>query len=205
MKKFNVHAYLQTDRTLQTNNIILLSLLHNAALKVTEVWCFFVFSLLLFGEMLTKFTSKNWLGIIYRCLLFPSLGENCFLVDYQISNKCEWSRYYPSFYLFPPKPNFACSISNELIIPFQMHCHHFSQFSHARKKSNLKYFLIPKTENFPKIQRHNHFIFSLILISMTWLSLYKQSSLIKNIQKWQPIDIYKRVSICQGKKRKGSL
>lgn len=35
--KFNVHAYLQTDRTLQTNNIILLSLLHNAALKVTEV------------------------------------------------------------------------------------------------------------------------------------------------------------------------
>lgn len=96
MKKFNVHAYLHTDGTLQRNNIILLSLLHNAALKVTEVW--FVFSLLLFGEMLTKFMSKNWLGIIYCCLLFPSLGKNCFLVDYQTSNKCEWSRYYPSFY-----------------------------------------------------------------------------------------------------------
>lgn len=45
------------------NNINLLSLLHNAAYKVTEVWCFlFVFSLFFSGGMLTKFISKNWLG-----------------------------------------------------------------------------------------------------------------------------------------------
>lgn len=49
--------------TLQTINMISLSL-HNAAYKVTEVWCSFVWFLSLFfsGRVLTKFTSKNWLG-----------------------------------------------------------------------------------------------------------------------------------------------
>lgn len=133
MKKFNVHAYLQRDKTLQTNNIILLSLLHNAALKVTEVQ-FFLFSVYSFWRNAHQIQEQELVRDHLLLFTVPSLGENCFLVDYQISNKCEWSRYYPSFYLFPPKPNFACSISNELTIPFQMHCHHFSQFPHARKK-----------------------------------------------------------------------
>lgn len=90
MKKFNVHVYLQTQYT--PNNIILLSLLHIAAYKVTEVWCF-VFSLFLSGGMLTKFTSKNLLNksIAYCSLWFPNPGKSSFLVDYHISIKYEWS------------------------------------------------------------------------------------------------------------------
>ena len=70
--------------TLQTINIVSLSLLHNAAYKVTEVWCSFVCFLSLFfsGRVLTKFISKNWLGDHLLLFTTSSSGENCFLIDY---------------------------------------------------------------------------------------------------------------------------
>lgn len=59
-----------------------------------------------------------------------------------------------------------------------MHCHHFSPMLEKRGK-HLEYFLLPEEEKI-SLKIENHFTSPLTLISMmTWLHLYKQSSLIK--------------------------